>query len=387
MGRFSGFALHELKLVPAADAEDVAVPKFVRQALHRWENFAGAVTASPDLRVARLLEGSLRIVFASSAESHDRLVNKFARLLQSENASELTIETAGLAGPYYDLLQFMSAHQCALEVFTSSTAPTRQHLMMSIDRATEHLELIDVPEEVTGNRRIIAKVVSASITRGTLELEFNNERIDTHVAATSRPKLRGLRIASEYFFDLSWTARKEHPSSQTRIEIEILSAHHGLSSEASTNPAREVPKASKRVPPRRWFKRLATTDAMRSASGHTRPYVPLTKSGHDIDHRSWFRHDLFGELEWEPSGVPKYGDVTYAEMTVSVFGVSMGIDTVMLSHLPSRAEHHNAPTTYLHWSTGLRKILAENDLTKVFLVVERDKQGRLHLHFERDAPT
>ncbi|MBX3208435.1 MAG: hypothetical protein KF764_25540 [Labilithrix sp.] len=367
--------------MPSVDsAQDVSTPTFVRNAIQRYADFALAVTGAQDLRIEQVARSSLRVVFTSSEASKYVLLDKLERLKAcGDDPRALSQEAPGEITPaYFDLVRFLSSSKVAMRIRRGFS---EELMTLPVEEATAQAAALAVPRSTSERLEVSARVTSASISRSTIELEYGDgTREDMLVVQGSRHQIRGLRIGGEYSFDLVRTERKEHPSAPIRVEVEIQCAAPSLQVEGRA--AERRPLVRRQVAALQWHKTLATTDAMRSASGHTRPYVPLTRSRYAIDHKTWFREGFFRYLNWEASGNRRLGDVAFAEISVIVSGISLGVDTLMLSHLPSRARHNNAPTTYLHWSPRLRQILHDNDVTGWVLILKRDKAGALSLRIE-----
>lgn len=139
----------------------------------------------------------------------------------------------------------------------------------------------------------------------------------------------------------------------------------------------------------RWAKRLTASDVLRKPqTSHQRNYVALSQAEHDIDHTTWFRHELFGGLAW--SRRPMRGGRRTKEIVVVPFEVMVGAERLgprelIVDHAETRiARQRNAPT-YLNWSSLLPLIRA-NDFRDWWLEIARFRGGRFRLSLRDQAP-
>jgi hypothetical protein len=134
-----------------------------------------------------------------------------------------------------------------------------------------------------------------------------------------------------------------------------------------------------------WSKELSRADAQQPTSPGTNPtgVLRLSKAGHDINWRTWFRQLLYGSATWAAT-TDSHGNPTETAtipMEVSILGVSHGAVNVRVDHAPHReAGQHNVPTI-LHWGTTLGAILRATDYTgrKVSLSWMSDGSYRLEI--------
>jgi hypothetical protein len=150
-------------------------------------------------------------------------------------------------------------------------------------------------------------------------------------------------------------------------------------------PARQVPARLATARPSLWWsKELTTSDAHRKPpTSHQRNYVALSKAGHNIDWRTWFRTTLFSSLPWtqEPMRNGKTKEVTIVPFEVFINGKHTGQYNVLVDHAPTRIAGQNNTPTYLNWSS-LLPVIKANDYRDWWL--ERAGQGRAHAGRRQD---
>lgn len=114
-----------------------------------------------------------------------------------------------------------------------------------------------------------------------------------------------------------------------------------------------------------WEKPLSTTDAQQETEGSIVPYLRLTKGSLGAQNwQTWFRQTFFVNEAWGPStfnGNP----VERAAVDFEVFlsRTSLGQETMTVTYLPARADSHNAPSTWVHWSPQIRSRLEAGNFT------------------------
>jgi HKD family nuclease len=147
-----------------------------------------------------------------------------------------------------------------------------------------------------------------------------------------------------------------------------------------------VPSAA--VAELRWWKTLTKSDALRKPKeSNPRNYVTLTKSGHAIDQKTWFRDPLLASASWSEERM-RTGKVK--EVTEIPFDVWVGDE--WLGHFPLRVDHAvnriadqgNSPT-YLNWS-GMIEVIRETDYSGWWLEIARLDDGAFRLRLLPDEP-
>ena len=130
-----------------------------------------------------------------------------------------------------------------------------------------------------------------------------------------------------------------------------------------------------------WSKVLSATDAQHPPRVGSNPTgnLRLVKAGHDINHRTFFRRELFGHLIWTVSADSRGNSIELAEASVEVTvnGNNYGQVTFIIDHAPHREAGQDNHTTVLHWGdfTG---VLTQTNLTDRTLVIE-NRTGDLYL--------
>lgn len=135
-----------------------------------------------------------------------------------------------------------------------------------------------------------------------------------------------------------------------------------------------------------WSKTLSHTDAQQPALSGTNPtgHLKLSRAGRrDVDHVTWFRHELFGAATWTAAqdGHENPIDEATIPMQVKVGGIDVGTLELRVSHGEHRvADQGNVPT-WLHWGTQLAQVLRETDYSGHTVTIERldDDSYRLRI--------
>ena len=386
-----GERAHETRIVPPDDASsEVLEPGFVAGLLRTWKAFVEAIVPHAGLRVAAVAPGSLRAVFTAPKAKNERVVDAYSSLVACGlDAGRMRRETRkpAVAAAYYDLVRFLSDAHCSMEVATATDGAESalNVVRLTKDVAAAHTSALSEPQVQTEERSFLAAVLAVNVPRSSLEVEVEpgHERLAGTVTPDTRRLLHGLRIGSHYRFETAQTTRVDTPSSTPRIEIELRSRALDSGTLDDGRPLRR--RRARPGTPLQWFKALSPTDALRAPSGHIRPAMPLTRSRHEIDQRTWFRHELFSELDWTPAENGR-DERASAEMFVTFNGTNMGDQSFELSHDPERSRHHVDPPTRLQWNPSLRRLLLNNPSTGCFLVLRRDAAGELYLDISRTPP-
>jgi PLD-like domain len=139
---------------------------------------------------------------------------------------------------------------------------------------------------------------------------------------------------------------------------------------------------------RRWWKKMSASDAQHpprptsAVTGNLR----LSKAGHPIDHKTYFRHDFFEDAHWERADPddPAY-EKCFVEMDVEVDGDHLGVMPFRVDYKPGRIADQNNVPTVLKWG-GLGARLRGEDDTDEFVVVERLADGSYRLSIQANEP-
>ena len=129
---------------------------------------------------------------------------------------------------------------------------------------------------------------------------------------------------------------------------------------ARKRPSRIIPKFKRTAPTLSqryllWRKpKLAASDVQRQ-KGHPTGGVRLTQAkwevdGQIIDQTSYFRDEVFGNLEWTiDEYAPKSREVALVNATIRILGEDYGRHDFKISHKPSGEAGQGNYTTLLHW--------------------------------------
>lgn len=127
-----------------------------------------------------------------------------------------------------------------------------------------------------------------------------------------------------------------------------------------------------------WSKDIPLSDAQRREAGHQSASIALTQGDyrHQIDHTTYFRHQMFGGETWHVEHTTSKHplDVAYVPIRVSVDGVDHGELEFRISHAPHRESSTNSPTTYIHLEP-LLPLFTQTDMTHKKVAVERFEGG------------
>lgn len=130
-----------------------------------------------------------------------------------------------------------------------------------------------------------------------------------------------------------------------------------------------------------WSKVLQSSDAQQ-VSGNTNPTgkLRLSKAGHSIDHKTWFRETFFDGADWttEMRGDKAY-EVASVPFAVTVHGVDLGIKSLMIDHAPHRVADQNNVPTVLAWGHDISRILVGKSHIGDTVTLERTTDGESRL--------
>lgn len=138
----------------------------------------------------------------------------------------------------------------------------------------------------------------------------------------------------------------------------------------------------------RWWKELTPSDVLRKPeSSHQRNYVALSKAGHEIDFKTWFRQELFGGLDWSAQTMHtgNLKEVTLVPFEVVVDGESVGTYELRVDHAEARIANQNNSPTYLNWS-GMIELIRASDFRHWWLELARLEDQTFRLRLSREEP-
>lgn len=133
-----------------------------------------------------------------------------------------------------------------------------------------------------------------------------------------------------------------------------------------------------------WSKVLPRSDALHppGQNSNVTGNMRLTKAGHPIDFRTFFRRELFGGAAWRPATDRQGNHVEQADIAfeVTVAGTQLGPVTLTVDYGAHREEGQNNHTTVLYWSkSAVAAALHATDLTGHLLTIERWTDGTFTL--------
>jgi hypothetical protein len=152
-----------------------------------------------------------------------------------------------------------------------------------------------------------------------------------------------------------------------------------LDARAQTQEPATDADAAPTTPVAVWSKTMSRADAQRPTAEGTNPtgVLRLAKAGHSIDHRTWFRQELFAPAEWTPATDRHNNPIEIAviPMDVHMAGEPLGAVDIRVDHAPHREAGQNNVPTILHWGDVLGEALRENDYTGQDIRLERRSDG------------
>jgi hypothetical protein len=127
-----------------------------------------------------------------------------------------------------------------------------------------------------------------------------------------------------------------------------------------------------------WRKILEASDVQRQP-GHATGCVRLVQAdftiqGHTIDQTTYFRNDVFGNLQWQRWRVKPPSERTAVGFDITVLGAHWGVHRLNVSHKPSGEAGQSNYTSSLHWKPLGARIKAAN-LTGHTLTLYRPAPG------------
>lgn len=147
------------------------------------------------------------------------------------------------------------------------------------------------------------------------------------------------------------------------------------------SPLTALPLVSAASVVRRWSRDLDNTAAQQVLSSSSNPTgnLRLTQAGHGLRHETYFYRDLFGGLPWTPTP----GKITEQEVLVDfdsvIGGVALGIETLRISHDPSRISGQANVPSVLHWGSTLGAMMRGTNFVGQFITIERLADGSFRL--------
>ncbi len=192
-------------------------------------------------------------------------------------------------------------------------------------------------------------------------------------------------------FGRARSRRRADPSPPERRDAEerpTMDAEAVGGAQAPEHLGRPGPPPEVRGVVRRWTKQLSKSDAQRPSRGsNPTGNLRLTRAGHPIDWRTFFRNDLFGTATWAPDTDSQGNPIEIAKVRfeVAIGGDDYGSYELTVDHGPHREAGQANHVTVLHWGE-LAGILREEDHVGDFVVIERRSDGSFRLEIRPDAP-
>ncbi|MGQ0824221.1 MAG: phospholipase D family protein [Actinomycetota bacterium] len=215
------------------------------------------------------------------------------------------------------------------------------------------------------------------------------EELDDSVDIEDAPEPPG---ASPSVFGRSAEQRKKDPG--TGLPKKAAAKATGATKKAAAPPpsAGSAPPAPTPLPAavavKRWFKRLASSDAQHPPGGQSNVtgVLRLVQAGHPIDQTSYFRQDFFAPLPWAATPKPRgLFEQTVVPFAVRLNGADAGMHNLRVDDAAYREAGQGNHTSVLHWD-GLGPTLAATDYTGNFVVLERLADGTYRLEITPHDP-
>lgn len=114
-----------------------------------------------------------------------------------------------------------------------------------------------------------------------------------------------------------------------------------------------------------WNKKLSRTDAQQPTAGSRMTFLRLTRSGHKIDKRDFFRERFFGNLDWRRADIHGMKGVAYAyaNIAVVIMGEWRGMRKMLVTHSRKRMTRNSEAPTWLHYDKATISDLVERDVS------------------------
>lgn len=211
--------------------------------------------------------------------------------------------------------------------------------------------------------------------------EDNDSAIVATISGLFKPVIAGLRKLPGLSVKLA-PVRANAPSG-SRTLAQTQGASRSESDE--TAPAGSAPLPTNDVQ-RRWVKKLKPSDAQRPPQPDSKRTgaLRLSRETAPIDHKRYFREDLFGGLPWAPVEGREEVQEVFVSFRTWIDGQDMGLQELRLSHAPHRISGQGNITTNLHWGE-LGKVLASKSHVGQYVSLERTTNGEYNLVISRSS--
>ena len=141
-------------------------------------------------------------------------------------------------------------------------------------------------------------------------------------------------------------------------------------------------------PAHRWWKCMPRADAQQPQRGKTNVtgVLRLAKARHPIDSQTYFRHQMFGDAEWETLQTPNgLRDTAHIPFEVVIDGANLGEIKLKVDHSQHREAGQRNIVTLIHWGR-LGSALRQTDYTGAWVVLEAWADGRHRLEISWVEP-
>jgi HKD family nuclease len=137
-----------------------------------------------------------------------------------------------------------------------------------------------------------------------------------------------------------------------------------------------------------WSKRLSRSDAqqLHGATSNPTNTLRLSQAGYDIDWRTFFRQEFFGELEWRPRKDLPRVEEAQVPIELVVDGQGLGTHNLLVDYDSSREAYQANITTFLHWGEVMGRTLKSHDYTGCFVVLEKFEDLSFRLTIRQTQP-
>lgn len=271
-------------------------------------------------------------------------------------------------------------YEAALEVSLDKSAETDQELLREIRDYYESLlatgdavQLLD--ENLIGHLSEIAVITSEAAQNKGFQRRRSQQRAQSRFGSAVKGLAHApppqVEAAPDDEADEDVAARVPAPDEQARGDQPAVVAD---------------PPGIRAV----WWKRLSASDAQHppSSDSAVTGVLRLSKAGHPIDWRTYFRRDFFGSEAWatrEVSGRP--AEEVTVTFRVRVDDAGLGDIPLRIDHAPHREADQNNVPTVLHWAPSqLTSALRDRDFTDYYVVLAKHEDGRFGLEITRTAP-
>ena len=133
---------------------------------------------------------------------------------------------------------------------------------------------------------------------------------------------------------------------------------------------------------RRWFKRMSRSDAQQKGTANTRVTgnLKLTEADIPINHRIFFRYDLFAMCSWTSTNTTRgFKDEAVVPFHVTIAGRTMGVYNLRVDHADYRVANQGNVPTWLHWGGHLSTYLKKHNHINDYVTLERRANGSYFL--------